>query len=88
MRHIVRVDMERQPWVGRGKQIRPFKISQPQRAGIKRAAQWHDRQAKIFRDAIAARLKYAPSIGHWEHLCHAEEHESAARKLRQFLKSK
>jgi hypothetical protein len=68
--------------------LREFKIVPAQRAGIKRAAQWHDRQARIFRDAIAERLKYAPSIGHWEHLCRAEEHEFAAQNLRQFLKSK
>ena len=70
------------------KKLRPFKIASSQRSGIKRAAQWHDRQATIFRDAIADRLKWAPMIGQWEHLCHAEHHESAARELRQFLKSK
>lgn len=63
--------------------LRPFKILPIHRQGIVRAAEWHDRQSKIFRNAVAERLKY--KIGHGEMLWRAEEHEDAARELRELL---
>lgn len=65
--------------------LRPFKILPTHRQGIQRAAEWHDHMSKIFRDVIVEHQKY--KIGYAEHLWRAEEHENAARELRQLLKA-
>lgn len=60
---------------------REFFVRPDHRAGMKRAVQWHDYMGKIFRNAIASRIAHNfPVYG--ELLWKAEEHERAAKELR------
>ncbi len=64
---------------------RPFTIRQQHRAGIKRAAEWHDRMEGMLRDAIADRVEHGFNI-YGELLWRAEEHERSAQAMRELLK--
>ncbi len=63
------------------KRSRPFIVSAPHRAGVLRAAQWHDKMARIFRNAVEDRKKYQLQFG--EMVSKMEEHESNAQQLRE-----
>lgn len=62
----------------------PFPIKANERAGIKRAAEWHDYVEGIFRGAVRSRQQVGLNFG--EMLMKAEDHETHARELRQILK--